>query len=393
MEYTACIVELYSSNVSGFNAYKRELLNGLSKNTSIGVSRILLESPVDKFKVETNDGVTIYQIPDGLITLGRAISALLSMYIKDSPRTCFFLNFSPASSVAKALKEAFPKGRIIAVMHDFRWASHLMGDVAHLKSILDNGVQKHNDRLILHFYAEDLSLFDNSDCIISLSSDSYNIITSIYKIPRNKLRLIHNGLRDLSQVSRDLKMREKYNIPQGDHILLYSGRVSPQKGVMEILACFGEILQQHPNSWLVIAGSGGGEIPPEIRLRVILLGLVSQEEMFSWYRAADLGVFPSFYEQCSYTGIEMKMFGLPTIASDGIGVRCMFTEQNSIVARINTYSDLSSYRENLKNSILRFLALSSTDRDALGSVARKHYEETYTQDLMLDKYIDLMYEY
>lgn len=393
MEYSVYIVELYSNNITGFTAYKRELLAGLKNNITIKPSVIVLEYPIDRFSIEVSEEVTSFQIPQGLTQFWDSIVALLSMHIYDSPQNCFILNYSPASSLAQLLRDTFPQSRIITVVHDFRWTYHLMGDLDRFRAIIgDNGSTKDNE-LIHLFYNEDSMLFRLSDVIVCLSQDSYDIISSIYQIATDKLRLIPNGLRDFSQDRSNVEVRAMYNIPKEDYILLYSGRVSYQKGIMEVFACFKDVLHYYPNSWLVLAGGGDSKVPPEIRLRVISLGQISQEDLFPWYKAADLGLLPSFYEQCSYTGIEMKMFGLPVVASNGIGVRCMFGKQDSIVAQIETYTNLSNYRENLKNAILQFLSLSPKDRKTLGHMSRKHYEEAYTQTSMIDRYINLIHEY
>ena len=83
-----------------------------------------------------------------------------------------------------------------------------------------------------------------------------------------------------------------------------------------------------------IDGYSIGRISADYRKNITILGVVSKDCLYGWYRAADAGIVPSYYEQCSYSGIEMKMFGLPIVASSGFGVRRMFTPENSIVADI-----------------------------------------------------------
>ena len=45
--------------------------------------------------------------------------------------------------------------------------------------------------------------------------------------------------------------------------------------------------------------------------------------LFEFYQIADVGVMPSFHEQCSYVAIEMMMMGVPLITSDSTGLKEM----------------------------------------------------------------------
>lgn len=72
-----------------------------------------------------------------------------------------------------------------------------------------------------------------------------------------------------------------------------------------------------------------------ISTKVTYTGHLERKELKKWYQMADIGVIPSYTEQCSYVGIEMMMHGLPIVTSDGFGLRDMFKDQgNAIVVPI-----------------------------------------------------------
>lgn len=48
--------------------------------------------------------------------------------------------------------------------------------------------------------------------------------------------------------------------------------------------------------------------------------------MYRFYQIADIGVMPSFHEQCSYVAIEMMMFDVPMIISTTTGLNEMLDE-------------------------------------------------------------------
>lgn len=97
---------------------------------------------------------------------------------------------------------------------------------------------------------------------------------------------------------------------KNNKILLYVGRVSLQKGAIDLINSFATVVKYFPKTVLVIAGEFESmllqKINDEIRGNLVLLGTIPHKELCHWYQVADWGVIPSYYEQCSYTGIEMK---------------------------------------------------------------------------------------
>lgn len=55
-------------------------------------------------------------------------------------------------------------------------------------------------------------------------------------------------------------------------------------------------------------------------------GRLNQEEVYSLYQCASVGILPSYTEQCSYTIIEMMMFGLPFVGVRTTGLSEMIVE-------------------------------------------------------------------
>ena len=108
------------------------------------------------------------------------------------------------------------------------------------------------------------------------------------------------------------------------------------------------VLKEYPYARLVIAGQEIYDenrtllqMFPEMATHVTFLGLLDAVRLCEWYEMADIGVIPSFYEQCTYTGIEMMMHGLPIVISDGFGLRSMFVEnQTALFAHIQDRNDL-----------------------------------------------------
>lgn len=297
-------------------------------------------------------------------------------------------NFAPAYPLLRILKETFPLCKIVYVIHDFMWATYLMGDVEYFKKIIAGEMSCKNDSLIFKLYKDGLNSFAISDKIICLSEDTFKLLVGTYFIAPSKIRLIPNGLKD-SYVKYNPNIRQQYNILKDDKVILFVGRVCQQKGALDLLAAFKSIVSIIPNCWLMIAGSIDNAsisvIEDCVRTHILILGVLSKERLYDLYQMADIGIVPSYYEQCSYTGIEMQMFGLPIVASNSFGVRCMFKDTNAIVYSIHR-SDTKSTIAELSDKIIKILTLPKANIEKLKNISRSQYESTYTHDKMKAKY-------
>lgn len=87
----------------------------------------------------------------------------------------------------------------------------------------------------------------------------------------------------------------------------------------------------------------------------------------------------------------MKMFGLPVISSNGIGVRNMFTSHNSIIAHIGKYNTCE-YQHNLAEAIIKALSLSESQIEELRLSSHKDYITRYNIVNMFKGYSKLLNE-
>ena len=383
------LLDIYEKNISGFTTYKQELFSCLKGYEDFRAYHIVLKFPTDEFFIDSKEGVITFYIPEiygdnNVYT----ITALLKLYILNSPDNIFIQNFAPAYPLLRILKETFPLCKIVYVIHDFMWATYLMGDVEYFKKIIAGEMSCENDSLIFKLYKDGLNSFAISDKIICLSEDTFKLLVGTYFIAPSKIRLIPNGLKD-SYVKYNPNIRQQYNIQKDDKVILFVGRVCQQKGALDLLAAFKSIVSIIPNCWLMIAGSIDNAsisvIEDCVRTHILILGVLSKERLYDLYQMADIGIVPSYYEQCSYTGIEMQMFGLPIVASNSFGVRCMFKDTNAIVYSIHR-SDTKSTIAELSDKIIKILTLPKANIEKLKNISRSQYESTYTHDKMKAKY-------
>jgi glycosyltransferase involved in cell wall biosynthesis len=99
-----------------------------------------------------------------------------------------------------------------------------------------------------------------------------------------------------------------------DHLLLYVGRLAPEKQVDQIKA----VLQRVPGTRLAIVG--GGALEQDLRkhfsgLPVTFVGHLVGEELARAYASADVFVFPSAFESFGLVLLEALASGLPVVSS------------------------------------------------------------------------------
>jgi len=133
--------------------------------------------------------------------------------------------------------------------------------------------------------------------------------------------------------------------------LLYVGRISPEKGVHDLLDAFELILRQYPDTSLTLVGPEWiaprdiivnlcleadridslapfyedgylmqlrKRLSPEAAQRITFAGLVAHNAVAAYYGHADIYVSPSLYESFGVSIIEAMAAGLPVVAT-GVG--------------------------------------------------------------------------
>ena len=100
-------------------------------------------------------------------------------------------------------------------------------------------------------------------------------------------------------------------------VVLYAGRISKEKGVMELPGIMQMARSVFPEIQIVIAGTG----PAEEELKTLLpealyLGWVGQEYLPALFRASDILLLPSRFDTFSCVVLEALTCGLPVVASN-----------------------------------------------------------------------------
>lgn len=351
MKQIYLIDEHLSSKQNGVGTYVRHfarMFDGADYNVNI----LSFNAEVKELCISVQDGVYKYSIPycaqGNFMKAGELICPLLSLYIEDKKDNVFFVNHSPCSDFMKAIRANFPKSKIVFTIHDQGWTSPLLGNSENLRKVLAhrkvNNIDNDTVRYVRNFCKEEKKMYQIADAVICLSHSTYQLLHEVYGASTNKLYYIPNCfIKNSNGLALSKKeARAKLYISEKEKILLFVGRPTKAKGIFELLKTFEQICATFKDIRLVVAGEVHSlgdftKLTPTSSSHITYTGLLNPEQLNLWYAAADIGVLPSYTEQCSYTALEMLYNIGIVVSTDGWGLNEIFhNSQNAIVAQTTT---------------------------------------------------------
>lgn len=188
------------------------------------------------------------------------------------------------------------------------------------------------------------------------------------------------------------EMVERAGIPEDAIILLYAGRVSPEKNV-ELLAEMMRLLAKDKryDFRLLVAGDGpkaewlrqqsdGGS-----KGKIVLLGHLDKETLANYYANTDVFVHPNPREPFGIAPLEAMASGAPTVAPNAGGILSYATNENAWLVEPNGSEFAKAVLEVVENESLRTRKIENAVR-----TAREHTRERST-DRLFETY-DKIYE-
>ena len=355
--------------VYGTGAYLEELTFAL-KGSSINVHTVHLHSERKKFEVEKTDDAEKWYIPE--VRSGNSspnvlqemdnyclnVAYLLRIHIRDTEDLIFQFNCHRYPLLARELKMAF-NCKTVAAVHNSGWMHEPRG----------------------------YSIYRETDRVVALSVHMQRILENGFLPDPDRITVIPNGLRDSILIRENDKeeLRRKWHITGREFIILFAGRLHPEKGLIYLIGAFRKVLEKHPESRLMIAGSGNYDMylqeSKDICTKITFTGLLERKELYELYSIAGIGVIPSFDEQCSYVAIEMMMHGMPLIAGTAEGLKEMVEDEiTGLHVQLTGYSGSSEMDSSLLAEKILYLLQRPEERKRMGANARRRYEMEYSTE-------------
>jgi len=164
-----------------------------------------------------------------------------------------------------------------------------------------------------------------ADCIITDANSTKRDIIELFNIPDTKIEVIPLAA-DEKFYPRDDEhirtIRSRYGLV--NPFILYVGSMEPRKNIPSLIRAFLSIKQKGYPHDLVIAGKKSGKYKSIYNLidslnlsrEVKLLGYVPDDDLPGLYSAAEVFVYPSFYEGFGLPPLEAMSCGCPVIAAN-----------------------------------------------------------------------------
>ena len=176
------------------------------------------------------------------------------------------------------------------------------------------------------------------------------------------------------------KLRTELDISLTTQVLLFVGRISRDKGVVELLQAYQKLMVDEFDTCLILLGASEIDIDTlldnyagSLKDSVIIPGFTSEPERFM--AIADILVLPSYREGFGTVVIEAAAMEIPTIGTNIYGLSDAIVDGKTgllvPVRDIDKLAEAISYL--LKNDVLRC---------EMGANARRRVEEQFSDELL-----------
>lgn len=252
--------------------------------------------------------------------------------------------------------------------------------------------KKTNNNLIYHMH-NDFNDFDKTKQnykfiantakeVITVSEYIKNKVKSVEDF--NRIKVLPNAIDDKLFTKTNFKnLREKYGIDKNDIVIGYAGRITEEKGILELVQAFKKLCNINEKIKLLIVGSQWygnlekdeyiSKIDSEmqgIKDKVVFTGYIDLKDMPLVYNTMDIVVIPSLCNEAfGCVAIEAMAMGKPIIASKVGGLPEIVKDQFGFTIRTDC-----NFVENLYSKI-KYLVENDSLRNEYGKKANEEFEK------------------
>ncbi|QDV39027.1 glycosyltransferase [Tautonia plasticadhaerens] len=238
--------------------------------------------------------------------------------------------------------------------------------------------------------AIDRRLAARTDRVVGNSRAVVDFYRDVAGIPGERLELIHSGIADEEPPAVDpASVRAGLGLPPDAPLLLFAGRLYPQKRVLDLLKALDILQHVRPNLRTLIAGDGPLRTELErfadaVELlehrRVLFLG--HRDDVPGLLAAADALVLPSEFEGLPNVVLEAMRFRKPVVATAAPGTtELVVDDQTGLLVPVGDSTALA-------RALLR--VVDDPDlRRRLGDAGRSRVEREFRADAMVDRFASL----
>jgi len=232
---------------------------------------------------------------------------------------------------------------------------------------------------------------ENVDLVISPSRGMEKILRQ-YGV-KSHIEVVSNGADLKPFLSAKPLARSDFGFTDEDTLLVYMGRIAPEKNLEFLLKSFAGVTRALPNIKMLIVGGGQREHEEETKdiaaqlgsaERVKFTGTIAYDKLPSYLAMCDIFTTASVTEVHPFSVIEGMATGLPIIGIDSPGISDSIADGET---GLLTADDLASYTAKLTT-----FCLNKDLQKKMGAAARKASDQfsiEHTSKIMLGHYTRL----
>lgn len=184
-------------------------------------------------------------------------------------------------------------------------------------------------------------------------------------------------------------MRARYLQDGVSKLVLFAGRLVPQKALSNLMQAIPLVLRQHPDTLFLLVGSGSEEAAARRQVEalgvvdaVMFVGAVPYAQMPAYFAACDLFVLPSVYEGNARVLAEAAAAGKPVVSTDVSGT------QDTVIDGETGYIVPVGRPEALAHGMIHLLDDPARAAE-MGRRAREHILALYDEQRLLAGFAEL----
>jgi glycosyltransferase involved in cell wall biosynthesis len=183
------------------------------------------------------------------------------------------------------------------------------------------------------------------------------------------------------------QLRERFGIPQTAPVVMYSGRLAPEKALPTLLNAFALVVKTVPDALLVLVGDGAVRVALIEQARQLGLsdwnirftGRVDPQHVSQWLKIATVFTLVSPAEGFPCALEEAMSTGLASVATDIPGNRQLV--EDGLHSILTPVGDTKILAESIV-----LLLQDTTLRQRMGQAARDHIMGNYSTQHIVDRY-------
>jgi len=263
-------------------------------------------------------------------------------------------------------------------------------------------VKKYGEKVMLHLHNDWIhndweepyrsrlkEAINNSGGVLAVSKFLKDRILTIEGVDSEKIQVYYNAT-DIELYSKELPMeereelRKKYGVDKDDILVLYTGRVCKDKGVLEMAQAFEKIASKHQNVKLMIVGSIDygettyDEYTEQVKMTIdryenqaVVTGFINYREMYKYYAIADIQVIPSVWEE---------PFGLVAIEGMSQGLAIVSTNSGGLPEILDNDSAVIISKKTIVDELVVALDRLIIDREYRETIGKNAYQKVSTAE-------------